>query len=368
MARRTRVRPTISAGSASAGPRTAARIARAPGSPSRSTAAAKAGKPSPSHRRSCNSEASRNGGMASTRCTAQPAASSRRPASSNAASTSGAICMPSGRRQSVARRGTGGPSSGAGTHHGSRGSGAARATSPARRSAMLRPMGPDTAISCGPIPRSGPDALNAATRPSVGRSPCTPQAYAGYRMEPPMSVPCARCPIPDATAAAAPPDEPPGVSAGSRGLRVAPCSRLLVNQRSENAGVLVRPRMTAPARSRLSTTGLLVSATKSRCPRRPLVVAYPAWSVLTFTVTGTPASTPGSSPRATASSTRSAWASTSAGRCSTTAFNRGLTSSSRTRAASAASRAETSRPRMRAASAVARKRQSSVMPCGQPPA
>ncbi len=37
-----------------------------------------------------------------------------------------------------------------------------------------------------------------------------------------MSVPWARCPIPDATAAAAPPDEPPGVSDGARGLRVLP--------------------------------------------------------------------------------------------------------------------------------------------------
>ena len=46
-----------------------------------------------------------------------------------------------------------------------------------------------------------------------------------------MSVPWAMAPRPDATAAAAPPDEPPGVSAALRGLRVRPCSRLLVNQR-----------------------------------------------------------------------------------------------------------------------------------------
>ena len=43
-------------------------------------------------------------------------------------------------------------------------------------------------------------------------------------------------PIPVATAAAAPPDEPPGVIAALQGLRVCPCRLLRVNQRSENAG------------------------------------------------------------------------------------------------------------------------------------
>ena len=46
-----------------------------------------------------------------------------------------------------------------------------------------------------------------------------------------MSVPCAMAPNPAATALAAPPDEPPGVSAALRGLSVRPCSWLLVNQR-----------------------------------------------------------------------------------------------------------------------------------------
>lgn len=88
-----------------------------------------------------------------------------------------------------------------------------------------------------------------------------------------MSVPWARCPMPAATADAAPPDEPPGVREGFRGLRVSPCSRLPVNQRNENAGVLVRPIITAPARRRLSTTGLLTLATTSFCNVTPLVVA-----------------------------------------------------------------------------------------------
>src|SRR5471032_2831854 len=100
------------------------------------------------------------------------------------------------------------------------------------------------------------------------------------------------CPMPAATAAPAPPDEPPGVIPGSRGFLVSPCIRLVVNQRYENAGQLVRPRITAPALRRLSITGLLVFAITSRCNLRPLVVANPCWSILTLTVTGTPASAP----------------------------------------------------------------------------
>jgi hypothetical protein len=52
--------------------------------------------------------------------------------------------------------------------------------------------------------------------------------------------------------------------------------QIVVNQRYENAGALVRPTITAPALRRLSTTGLLVCATTSRCSRTPFEVAYPA--------------------------------------------------------------------------------------------
>ena len=71
----------------------------------------------------------------------------------------------------------------------------------------------------------------------------------------------------------------------------------------------------------------------SRCSLRPLVVAKPSWSILTLTVTGTPASGPASSPRAIAASTAAACASTSSGRWSTTALIVGLTASSRASAA-----------------------------------
>src|SRR6185369_3463085 len=156
-----------------------------------------------------------------------------------------------------------------------------------------------------------------------------------------MSVPWALCPMPAATAAPAPPDEPPGVMPGSRGFLVSPWMRLVVNQRYENAGQLVRPRMTAPDLRKLSITGLLLFAMVSRCSLSPLVVAKPCWSILTFTVTGTPPSGPASSPRPMAASTAEACASTSSGLWSTTALILGLTASSRASAAVAASLDET---------------------------
>ena len=54
--------------------------------------------------------------------------------------------------------------------------------------------------------------------------PNSPQHDAGMRIEPPPSEPCASGIAPAATAAAAPPDEPPGVCSGLHGLRHAPFS------------------------------------------------------------------------------------------------------------------------------------------------
>ena len=49
-----------------------------------------------------------------------------------------------------------------------------------------------------------------------------PQQAAGMRIEPAPSVPSAMGPMPDATAAAAPPLDPPVVRDVSHGLRVVP--------------------------------------------------------------------------------------------------------------------------------------------------
>ncbi len=67
-------------------------------------------------------------------------------------------------------------------------------------------------------PKSGP----RVERARVGLRPTRPQWAEGIRMEPPMSLPWARATIPEATAAAEPPLEPPGVRVVSQGLWVAP--------------------------------------------------------------------------------------------------------------------------------------------------
>ena len=73
------------------------------------------------------------------------------------------------------------------------------------------------------------------------------------RSEPPPSLPCATGSIPPATAAAAPPEEPPGVRVVSHGLRVGPPSRGSVVGRIPNSGMLVMPTITNPASWRRRT-------------------------------------------------------------------------------------------------------------------
>src|SRR5204863_679815 len=99
------------------------------------------------------------------------------------------------------------------------------------------------------------------TRPGVVRKPTTPQKAAGVRSDPPRSVPCASGPIPVASATAAPPLEPPHVSAGFHGLRVAPNTALNVFPPAPNSGVLVLSRTTAPAAFSRSTTRASSSGT-----------------------------------------------------------------------------------------------------------
>ena len=60
------------------------------------------------------------------------------------------------------------------------------------------------------------------TLPYVGFIPMTPQRLAGCRIEPPVSVPSDAAQSPDATAAAEPPEDPPGTLSGSCGFLVVP--------------------------------------------------------------------------------------------------------------------------------------------------
>src|SRR3984885_15484113 len=94
-----------------------------------------------------------------------------------------------------------------------------------------------------PSPRSGPNGLRAR----VGFNPNTPDAEAGMRIDPPPSRACATGIMRAATAAPAPPDDPPEECAKFHGFRVGPNSRGSVVGISPNSGVEVLPKMVTPA-------------------------------------------------------------------------------------------------------------------------
>src|SRR3990172_2678306 len=92
-------------------------------------------------------------------------------------------------------------------------------------SATVRAMGPETERESQASSRG-----YTGTSPGVVRKPTTPQKAAGVLSEPPRSEPWASGPIPVASATAAPPLEPPHVSAGVQGLRVAPNTALKIGR------------------------------------------------------------------------------------------------------------------------------------------
>ena len=85
----------------------------------------------------------------------------------------------------------------------------------------------------------------------------TPQKAAGCRTDPPVSVPSANGATPAATAAAAPPEEPPGTRDVSQGLRAAPKAEFSLLPPMPNSSRLALATTTAPAASMRSTTEAL---------------------------------------------------------------------------------------------------------------
>src|SRR5487761_1738120 len=75
-----------------------------------------------------------------------------------------------------------------------------------------------------------------------------PHTAAGWRIEPPVSVPVANGASNAATAAAEPPEDPPGTGSRSHGLRLGPNAEFSVDDPMANSSMLVLPRMIAPAR------------------------------------------------------------------------------------------------------------------------
>jgi hypothetical protein len=104
------------------------------------------------------------------------------------------------------------------------------------KSATLRAIGPTT-LSALQAFRDG----TVGTRPGEGRKPTTEQKLAGLRSDPPRSLPSAMGSMPQASATAAPPLDPPQVFDRSQGLRVGPKMGLNVCDPAPNSGVLVLP-------------------------------------------------------------------------------------------------------------------------------
>ena len=116
------------------------------------------------------------------------------------------------------------------------------ASSSSAASAALRASGPKQ-VSPWKASRSG----QVEIRPRCGFSPTSPHQAAGMRTEPAPSEPIAPATSPAATAAAAPPLEPPGVWSSCQGLRVAPKVGVSVKCHWPTSGAWVLPTMIAPA-------------------------------------------------------------------------------------------------------------------------
>src|SRR6266536_3626095 len=129
-----------------------------------------------------------------------------------------------------------------------------------------------------------------------------PQTAPGCRIDPPVSVPIASGASNEATAAAEPPDEPPGTRLRSQGLRDGPNAEFSVDEPIANSSMLVLPSRTTPARlSRL----VIVASYGGRQPARmtdPQVVGISVVLNTSLSATGTPASGPSGRPAARCSS------------------------------------------------------------------
>ena len=110
----------------------------------------------------------------------------------------------------------------------------------------------------------------------------------GWRIEPPVSLPIAAAARSAPTAAADPPDDPPGTRERSHGFRVAKKAECSVDEPIANSSMLVLPRMTAPAASSRSITVASYGGTNRSRIFEPHVVRTPFVHSTSFTAVGTP--------------------------------------------------------------------------------
>src|SRR5687768_8175697 len=103
-----------------------------------------------------------------------------------------------------------------------------------------------------------------------------PVNEAGWRIDPPVSVPVAPGTRPAATAAAEPPELPPGTASSFHGLCTGPKKLVSLDEPIANSSMLVLPTSTVPASFRRATTCASYGETKSASIRDAQVVFNPA--------------------------------------------------------------------------------------------
>src|SRR3989338_5067125 len=157
----------------------------------------------------------------------------------------------------------------------------------------------ETVLAKGPI-WSNDDAM--ATRPEremapyVGFMPTSPQKLAGWRTEPAVSEPKAPNALPMASAAAEPPEEPPGTRVSSYGFLVTPYAECSVEAPIANSSILVLPRKSAPASSNfLIAVALYVARYRSSILDAHDAI-LPSIRILSFIASGIPKSAESFSP------------------------------------------------------------------------
>ncbi len=125
-----------------------------------------------------------------------------------------------------------------------------------------------------------------------------PQALAGLRTDPPVSVPSANGNSPAQTPAPEPEDDPPGWWPGFHGLRAGGNGKSKLGPPIANSCVDSLPRITAPAWRNLDTTTASDAATLLSRIFEWQVVGRPATSMMSLMPTGTPCSGPRGRPAA----------------------------------------------------------------------
>src|SRR6185436_1579923 len=118
--------------------------------------------------------------------------------------------------------------------------------------------------------------------------PVTPHSDAGWRMEPPVSVAVAMGATRAATAAAEPPDDPPGTSFRSQGFFTGPYQLVSFDEPMANSSMFVLPSVTMPAAFSFSTTVASYGDTKLSSIREPQLVRTPCVQKMSLWASGSP--------------------------------------------------------------------------------